>query len=226
MAGARDTEARFQVDVNGIDKLTRLNEAFDKTVATAEKADAILSRGLNIGGGSGQVGKFNSGLREAEKSAQSLNKYLSQVVAKQKEAGASSDKYISAVERSSRAYSQIAVQAEKVSQAQNKTAETASRAEVAQNRAAEAASRAQVAASRQAEMQAKIVTAQNKAAEATVKASNAQEKETAAIARSVAQAEKLAATREKDLALANKYNAQARTTSALGATLFVLCATV
>lgn len=217
MAGARDTEARFQVDVNGIDKLTRLNEAFDKTVATAEKADAILSRGLNIGGGAGQVGKFNSGLREAEKSAQSLNKYLSQVVAKQKEAGASSDKYISAVERSSRAYSQIAVQAEKVSQAQNKTAETASRAEVAQNRAAEAASRAQVAASRQAEMQAKIVTAQNKAAEATVKASNAQEKETAAIARSVAQAEKLAATREKDLALANKYNAQARTTSALGA---------
>lgn len=217
MAGARDTEARFEVDVNGIDKLTRLNEAFDKTVATAAKADAILSRGLNIGGGAGQVGKFNAGLKEAEKSAQSLNKYMSQVIARQKEAGASSDKYVSAVERSSRAYSQIAVQAEKVAQAQNKTAETASRAEIAQNRAAEAASRAQVAASRQAEMQAKIVTAQNKAAEATVKASNAQEKETAAIARSVAQAEKLAATREKDLALANKYNAQARTTSALGA---------
>lgn len=217
MAGARDTEASFQVDVNGIDKLTRLNEAFDKTVATAEKADAILSRGLNIGGGAGQVGKFNSGLREAEKSAQSLNKYMSQVLARQKEAGASSDKYISSVERSSRAYSQIATQAEKVAQAQNKTAETASRAEVAQNRAAEAASRAQTAAARQAEMQAKIVTAQSKAAEATIKASNAQEKETAAISRSVAQAEKLAAAREKDLALASKYNAQARTTSALGA---------
>ena len=218
MAGARDTEARFEVDVNGIDKLTRLNEAFDKTVATAAKADAILSRGLNIGGGAGQVGKFNAGLKEAEKSAQSLNKYMSQVIARQKEAGASSDKYVSAVERSSRAYSQIAVQAEKVAQAQNKTAETASRAEIAQNRAAEAASRAQVAASRQAEMQAKVVTAQNKAAEATVKASSAQEKETAAIARSVAQAEKLAATREKDLALASKYNAQAKATAALGAT--------
>lgn len=217
MAGARDTEASFQVDVNGIDKLTRLNEAFDKTVATAEKADAILSRGLNIGGGAGQVGKFNSGLREAEKSAQSLNKYMSQVLARQKEAGASSDKYISAVERSSRAYSQIATQAEKVAQAQNKTAETAIRAEVAQNRAAEAASRAQLAAARQAEMQAKIVTAQSKAAEATVKASNAQEKETAAISRSVAQAEKLAAAREKDLALASKYNAQAKATATLGA---------
>lgn len=217
MAGARDTEARFQVDVNGIDKLTRLNEAFDKTVATAEKADAILSRGLNIGGGNGQVGKFNSGLKEAEKSAQSLNKYMSQVIARQKEVGASSDKYLSAVERSSRAYSQIVTQAEKVAQSQNRTAETASRAEVAQNRAAEAATRAQIAASRQAEMQSKIVTAQSKAAEATVKASNAQEKETAAISRSVAQAEKLAAAREKDLALASKYNAQAKATETLGA---------
>lgn len=192
--GIRDTEATFDVAVNGIGKLQELNNAFDKTLSAAKKVDDILSRGLNMNGGSGSASRFSESISKGASSAEKLNTSLGRAVSLQRDFVTASGRSESAVTKVASAYDKAVISSEKVAQAQS--------------RSAELSARAQTAEARHAEMVAKVATAQSRATEASVKAASAQDRETSALARSVAQADKLASARKKDLALAEKYNAQ------------------
>lgn len=192
--GVRDTEATFDVAVNGIGKLQELNNAFDKTLSAAKKVDEMLSRGLNMNGGSGSASRFSESISKGASSAEKLNTSLGRAVSLQRDFVTASGRSESSVTKVASAYDKAVISAEKVSQAQS--------------RSAELSARAQTAEARHAEMVAKVATAQSRATEASVKAASAQDRETSALARSVAQADKLASARQKDLALAEKYNAQ------------------
>lgn len=192
--GVRDTEATFDVAVNGIGKLQELNNAFDKTLSAARKVDDILSRGLNMNGGSGSASRFSESISKGASSAEKLNTSLGRAVSLQRDFVTASGRSESAVTKVASAYDKAVISSEKVAQAQS--------------RSAEMSARAQTAEARHAEMVAKVATAQSRATEASVKAASAQDRETSALARSVAQADKLASARQKDLALAEKYNAQ------------------
>lgn len=192
--GVRDTEATFDVAVNGIGKLQELNNAFDKTLSAAKKVDGILSRGLNMNGGSGSASRFSESISKGASSAEKLNTSLGRAVSLQRDFVTASGRSESAVNKVASAYDKAVISSEKVAQAQS--------------RSAELSARAQTAEARHAEMVAKVATARSRATEASVKAASAQDRETSALARSVAQADKLASARQKDLALAEKYNAQ------------------
>lgn len=192
--GVRDTEATFDVAVNGIGKLQELNNAFDKTLSAAKKVDDILSRGLNMNGGSGSAIRFSENISKGASSAEKLNTSLGRAVSLQRDFVTASGRSESAVTKVASAYDKAVISSEKVAQAQS--------------RSAEMSARAQTAEARHAEMVAKVATAKSRATEASVRAASAQDRETSALARSVAQADKLASARQKDLALAEKYNAQ------------------
>ena len=192
--GVRDTEATFDVAVNGIGKLQELNSAFDKTLSAAKKVDDILSRGLNMNGGSGSASRFSESISKGASSAEKLNTSLGRAVSLQRDFVTASGRSESAVTKVASAYDKAVISSEKVAQAQA--------------RSAEMSARAQTAEARHAEMVAKVATARSRATEASVKAASAQDRETSALARSVAQADKLASARQKDLALAEKYAAQ------------------
>lgn len=192
--GIRDTEATFDVAVNGIGKLQELNNAFDKTLSAAKKVDDILSRGTNMNGGIGSASRFSESISKGASSAEKLNTSLGRAVSLQRDFVTASGRSESAVTKVASAYDKAVISSEKVAQAQS--------------RSVEMSARAQTAEARHAEMVAKVATAQSRATEASVKAASAQDRETSALARSVAQADKLASARKKDLALAEKYNAQ------------------
>lgn len=223
MAGLRDTEASFEVQVNGIDKLSRLNEQFDKSVAAAEKLDSALNKGFNVSNsGSNSISRINEQLEKTIANATKLSEVLSKsgssnanVAENANKASSAMQKQIETAEKIAASSSKIAdykskeaaandksaISAEKVSQAQAKSEEFANKVAAS----AEKASQAQI---KSAEMSAKLEQAQFKVSEYAVKAANAQDRETAAIEKSVAAADKLVSAREKDIALAEKYQAQ------------------
>lgn len=198
--GVRDTEATFEVSVNGVGELNNLNSAFDRAVAGARKLDDILARVGHVSASSNPASKMAESYAKAAREAQRLNEMADKA--------GRGNRAAEGVDRLTEGYTKASREAQRLSEASGKSVGEVAKTAAGVAKIAESYSKVDVATTRAQQQQARLVEYQSRSEQASVKAANAQERETAAIAKSVAQADKLASAREKDYAMARKYDAQ------------------
>ena len=119
MAGIRDTEATFEVNVSGIGKLQELSSAGDKAVSALRKLDEIANRSIQFHGSS-SVNKITEGIEKAITASEKLHESMGKGTGSSSKAAESMAKI---AEASAKAQQQV----QKVAEAQTKSAEASAR---------------------------------------------------------------------------------------------------